>query len=386
MPLRRPAVLLAAALIAAPAPLAAEPGWRWDLRYRTELVADDAFARDAEAHTARLRLGRLFEPAAGWQAYLEGEHVESVGNRYNSTANGRSGFPVVADPQTSEINQAWVAWQNERLGGTLGRQRILLDNQRFVGNVGWRQNEQTFDALSLRWHPAAGTTLQYTRLDRVHRVVGDSLDHDSHLLNLSGTPATGHTLAAYLYLLEDRDLPANSSSTLGMRWTGRGEPAALALAWTLEAARQTDYGNQPGSFSLGYYLFEPRLSRGGVSGWLGWERLEGDGRHGFSTPLATLHAFNGWADRFLAPPPAGLDDRYLGMSGRLGHARWTLIRHDFSAARGSAAYGSEWDASLGLPLPGRLPLDLLVKFADFRGDGPGPGVRKIWLQLEWRNP
>src|SRR3546814_7541468 len=32
---------------------------------------------------------------------------------------------------------------------TVGRQRISLDDQRFVGSVGWRDNEQTFDVVRI---------------------------------------------------------------------------------------------------------------------------------------------------------------------------------------------------------------------------------------------
>ena len=65
---------------------------------------------------------------------------------YNSTTNGKTTYPAVADPETYEINRLQLT--NTRIPMTtvtLGRQRIVLDDQRFVGNVGWRQNEQTFD-------------------------------------------------------------------------------------------------------------------------------------------------------------------------------------------------------------------------------------------------
>ena len=42
-----------------------------------------------------------------------------------------------------------------------------------------------------------------------------------------------------------------------------------------------------------------------------YESLEGNGARGFSTPLATLHAFQGWADVFLNTPADGVDDASL---------------------------------------------------------------------------
>lgn len=66
---------------------------------------------------------------------------------FDSGAGARRDRPAVIDPAGVELNQLWLAWKGERGGATLGRQRLQLDNQRWVGNSGWRQNEQTFDAL-----------------------------------------------------------------------------------------------------------------------------------------------------------------------------------------------------------------------------------------------
>ncbi len=64
---------------------------------------------------------------------------------------------------------------NTRLPGTtliLGRQRIALDDQRFVGNVGWRQNEQTFDAVRVVSKSVPTLTVDATYLNQVNRVFG----------------------------------------------------------------------------------------------------------------------------------------------------------------------------------------------------------------------
>jgi len=52
----------------------------------------------------------------------------------------------------------------------------------------------------------------------------------------------------------------------------------------------------------------------GLTGLVGYEVLEGNGAIGFATPLATLHAFNGWADMFLTTPANGLKDLYFRAS------------------------------------------------------------------------
>ena len=134
------------------------------------------------------------------------------------------------------------------------------------------------------------------------------------------------------------------------------------------------------------YHFEPSLAAGGLTWKLGWEQLGGDGSTAFQTPLATLHAFNGWADKFLVTPANGLDDRYASVSGKFGSGRlddklaWTVAWHDFQSDRGGFDYGREWNASLAFPLPAGF--SGLVKLADYRSDGYARDTRKLWLQLE----
>ena len=384
--------LAAAGLSHAAIAATADDGWSGHLRYRHEAVDDAAFARDANADTLRLRLGYRQTMGSAFSAGLEFEGVAGTGN-FNSTANGETSYPVVADPSSLEVNQAWLRWQGTKGGATVGRQRLLLDNQRFVGNVGWRQNEQTYDALVTDFSPRDGLVLRYAWLDRVHRVFSDeALDPlarerrlDAHLANASWQTSAG-TVVAYGYWLEDKDVASASTRTLGLRWTGSRELAATTLGWSLEVAKQRDYADNPLRVDAGYFLVEPSATALGLTWKLGWEQLGGNGSTAFQTPLATLHAFNGWADKFLVTPANGLDDRYASVSGKFGSGRlqdklgWTVAWHDFNADRGGADYGREWDASLSFPLPGGFAG--LLKVADYRSDGFARDTRKIWLQVE----
>jgi hypothetical protein len=374
----------------------AGPSWQleWDARLRHEQVDDDAFARNADADTLRLRLGLHAEFGHGWSGLVEGAGVASAGDRYNSGANGHVLYPTVTDPRGSEFNQYWLRWQGDRFGATAGRQRLLLDNQRWVGNSGWRQHEQTFDAVELRWQPLAALTVGYDWLDRVHRVAGrDALNPlarerklNTHLLNLAWT-RDAQQWGGYAYLHEDRDVASASSATYGLRWNGKALRDGSGLGWTLEGARQVDYANNPQHFAHSYWLLEPSWTQSGITAKLGWEHLGGNGRHALQTPLATLHAFNGWNDQFNVTPAGGLEDRYVGVNGNFGRGSvagklaWTVAYHDYRADHGGR-YGSEWDASLAFPLA--QGLSGLLKVADYRADGFGRDSAKLWLQLEWR--
>ena len=380
---------LPAAAVAAPS----DDGWSGHLRYRHESVDDQAFVRDASADTLRLRLGYRHGLGHGLAAGLEFEGVIDAGDRFNSTANGETSYPVVADPSSLEVNQAWLRWQGSTGGATVGRQRLLLDNQRFVGNVGWRQNEQTYDGIVSDFAPRDGLVLRYAWLDRVHRVFSDEARDplarerslDAHLANASWQTSAG-TVVAYGYWLEDEDVASASTRTLGLRWTGGRELATTKLGWTLEFANQRDHAGNPLQVDADYFLVEPSATTAGLTWKLGWEQLGGNGSTAFQTPLATLHAFNGWADKFLVTPANGLRDRYASMSGKFGSGKlqdklgWTVAWHDFDADRGGADYGREWDASLSFPMP--WGFGGLVKMADYQSDGFARDTRKIWLQIE----
>jgi hypothetical protein len=365
----------------------------WNLRARHEQVSDDAYAHEANAETLRLRAGLRFAGASGWNGLLEAEGI-AAGGAYDSGANGKSGYPQVVDPAGVEINQAFVGWKNAAFSAAVGRQRLLFDNQRWVGNSGWRQNEQTFDALALEFAPRKDLSLRYAFLDRVHRVNGDdAIDPrareralSTHLFNAAWKRGT-QQLAGYAYLHEDRDVASASSATWGLRWTGTRPLHASTFGWTLETARQRGYAGNPLRFSHAYWWLEPTLTVRGTSVRAGWEHLGGNGAHALQTPLATLHAFNGWADKFVATPANGLDDRYLGLGRTFGRERggaraaWQLAWHDYRADEGGARYGREWDASLSLPLA--KGASALLKFADYRADAYARDTRKLWLQLEY---
>lgn len=358
-----------------------------DVRYRLESVDQQGFADDALASTLRTRLGVRSAALHGVHGYLGFEDVRAVGDdRYNSTANGRTALPVVGDPEDTEVDQAWLGWSNEWLQLRAGRQRINLDNQRFVGAVGFRQSQQTFDGTSAQAGFGAGT-LFYGWLTNANRVFGEhhpdparaDMDLDAHLLNythvLGPTKVTG-----YVYLLELRDLPAQSHYDAGVRFAGEPGWGEWKVPFALEYVRQADYADAPASVDADYLLVEAGARRGGTTAKLGYEQLGGDGTYGFATPLATLHAFNGWADRFLVTPAAGLRDTYAQVAQALGAFDGVVAWHDFHADAGPARYGAEWNVAIGRKV---LPhASVRLEYAGYRADSLGTDTRIVWLTVQ----
>lgn len=372
-----------------------------DLRYRYEYVDEGNPARPEKAHanTLRARLGFMTAERHRLQALLEFEGSMHLGSaRFDDTLNGRARRPVVADPENTALNRAWL-----NLAATpdtdirVGRHRIKFDNTRFVGNVGWRQNEQTYDGVRLIDRSLPGLTVNYAWISRVKRIFGDDspngeFDTAAHLINLRYDGFAGAAATGYGYLIDIDENAALSSKTFGVLVTGSAALAdGVRLLYSAEAARQTPYGGNPGDFDLGFLLVEPGLSFDGAGVTLkaAMEYLEGGGSAAaaFRTPLATLHARQGWADRFLTTPPDGVRDLYATVAwkargpGVLDGAVFTAVWRDFEAARGGAHYGSEIDLLVSLPLGDGLSASL--KGARYIADEYAFDVTKFWATLEF---
>jgi hypothetical protein len=156
--------------------------------------------------------------------------------------------------------------------------------------------------------------------------------------------------------------------------------------YAAEYARQHDHGANPRSFGLDYWLIEPGVKTGPLTFKAGYERLEGNGTVGLQTPLATLHAFNGWADKFLTTPANGLRDAYLDASykvpgmGALAGLTLRAAWHDYGSTVGGIAYGREWNALASYPLDKRFTLT--AKLARYEADAFATDTTKLWFQVE----
>ena len=373
-----------------------------DLRYRFEFVDQDNLSEDAKAHTLRTRVGFETGRFHGLGAGADFEWIEALGSeRFNSTVNGRTQFPVVADPDDFALNQLYLVSDGTipKTRLKVGRQRIIWDNARFIGNVGFRQNEQTFDALRVGTTYLPDTDIGYTYLEEAHRIFGrDSavgrLEMSSHAIRVQYSGLDLLTVTPFALLL-DYDLASqdgNSSATLGALLKGKYE---LGKPWTAHymasAAHQQDYGGNPMDFDLWYYAVEPGLSYDFVKVSLGYEVLQGDRTQGFQTPLATGHKFNGLTDRFLTTPANGLQDLYLKLDLKvLGEDVLSGISvkgsyHEFWAEQGGTHYGSEWDLGVFKTFKTGTGNFLLgVQYADYDADNFSTDIGKLWLTLQFK--
>ncbi len=382
-----------------------------DARLRYEHVEQAAAIplQDADAVTLRIRAGAEVSNKA-FAFLVEAEATLAASENYNSFLNGKTTYAAVPDPQNIELNRIQLQFKSiPKTLITLGRQRINLDDQRFVGSVGWRDNEQTFDAARIEYSGIKNVKADITYAISNRTIWGvdggnrfgparlAAIDGDNVFVNLSYKHKYG-TLTGFAYLVDQDEVLVSgyrlSSQTIGARFAGAAPLNKKAkLTYAISYARQSDYHRNPNNYGTDYLLGELGLEGKGFKVLGGYELLgasTGAALTSFQTPLATLHKFNGWADKFLTTPANGLQDIY----GTFGYTKakvggfdsiaLTATYHDFKSDRLSIHYGDE----VNLQLVAKMKkYSFTLKYADFNAKAPGVGLptdtKKFWASVEW---
>ncbi len=366
------------------------------LRPRYESVSQDGVVNNASAFTLRTRLNYATKTFKGLSAFIEFEDVRNLANEnYNNTINGNSTYPVVADPSSTELNQGYITYTGiDKVTLRAGRQAINLDNQRMVGSVGWRQNDQTLDNVLAVFSPVKDLTAIYSYVWNVNRVFSDqhpfgNLDTDTHVINVSyaGLGGLGKLTTYGLFVdLNDAPVYALSSRTLGVRFDGSQEISnGSKVSYEFEYADQKGIKDNPTRYESDYFHAAAAFDSHGFTLGGGYELLGSNGTQSFQTPLATLHKFNGFADKFLSTPGLGLKDVYAKAGykfneGAIKGLSATVFYHDFSSEEGNVKYGTEFDWVLAMPID--KTFKVLFKGAHYSADMLGTNTNKFWLQLD----
>lgn len=370
----------------------AEEKFLLNVRTRYEFADQDGL-RESNAFTVRTRIGYEISPVNGFKTLVELEDISIIRSEDNFNQAGLSGAgrTVIADIKGAEVNQAYLTWTGLNSVVRVGRQRIILDNARFVGNVGWRQNEQTYDAFSINNKSLPKTTLFYSYVGNVNRIFGDdhpagNFDSDSHLINASFTGLPFAKLTGYAYLI-DLSNSGLSSDTFGFSVGGahQWEEIPYKVSYSLGWATQSENGSTtPGvAYDADYFTAQVKGHIKSAFLGVGYESLGSDNGVSFKTPLATLHAFNGWADSFLATPTGGLEDFFVMAGFKLpGAIPFKAIYHDFKSDVGGVDFGSEVDLVASYKI--NKHFNLAAKYTTFDGANGYADRKKFWLQLVFK--
>lgn len=331
----------------------------------------------SHAGTLRVRPGITFLPEGPFTLFVESEHTLALIDDYQVgtpqsaildpfTANNTP----IGDPETNELNQAYAQFKKDDFKIKVGRQRYILDNAAFIGNVGWRQNEQTLDAVSIA-NKYGAYSFSYAYANKVNRIFGSdalgavrALEGDVHLFNNS-YKFESFTLGGYLYHMDfdEVSFAFASNSTYGVYADFDLGPGKVHA----EYAYQTDATDGQLGYSASYAHVKYGQKVGSYSVHAGVEYLE----DGFVTPLATVHAYNGFADNFignrlgLVNSWEGLTDFYAGASTKISDVALKGFVHYYADDSLNEDYGWELDFVAAKPIAKNTKL--VAKLAYYNG-------------------
>ncbi len=371
-----------------------------DTRLRHEHVEQNGLRDDADAVTARIRAG-LQVTEGPWSALAEAQgNLAIVGKYYDGLQGSATSRPQIADPQSIGLYRAQLQYRSAPLTVTAGRQRIQLEDERFVGAAGIRNNGQTFDAVRVEVAPLKGVKADVTYAWGVRTIWGidgfgarpQAVGGDNIFATLGWASPIG-TLSGFAYLVDQDEAPVQgyrlSSQSYGVRLAGSRKVGKATVAWQASHARQSDYHRNPNDYRADYWLADVAVDLAGPKLGAGYEVLGADrgaALTSFQTPLSSIFKFQGWADKFTTTPADGIRDLYASAGwgwkqvGTLKNVSLQAIYHRFESDRLVRHYGNEIDLLASAKI-GRTTAS--VRYADYDADLFATDTRKLWLQLDW---
>ncbi|MEN9596824.1 MAG: hypothetical protein RL236_1258 [Pseudomonadota bacterium] len=378
---------------------------KFDANYRWENVDQDAGAKikgvepkTANANTIRTRFGILSPKFHGLQGFVEYEGTQALQSDYhNNRPDEVSGFSRVADPAYNELNQLWISYTSFDTVVKGGRQRIKFDDDRFIGNVGWRQMEMTYDSVLVTNTSLKNLTVNAGYIGNVQTILSTTENIDAPILNVNYKLGDYGNLIGYGYWLDFRDannagIRNKSNQTFGARLNGATPNFYdhYSLLYTAEWSIQQDYGHRAVAYEANRYNVMGGFSAYFLTFQGAMEQLNGNKSGQFNTPLGTNHAFQGWADLFLVTPKDGIRDVFGTVSAKVWDDSLTIstIYHDFTDDTGQKHYGDEWDVQAVKKFGKHY--SVLAKYAYYSADNSdgyagtqaltNTDTQRIWLQ------
>jgi len=366
-----------------------------DARLRYDVIDQSDLLERGEALTLSARIAAEWTPHERLSFLAELEGNGALIDDFNDTPFPPRDRPFVPDPDHLDLNRLQLqAKLSDQAFLTLGRQALRIDDQRFLGVAPFRQNTRSYDAARLSVRTRSTHTFQVGHIGRVNRPLGNRtpkgvFDSDSWFANANLQTPIGR-IGVFHYAL-DLETGANwarnktlASATTGIRFDGRYHTGPVRLDVESSFATQSDFADNPLSYSADYQLLDVRSFVGNFEFGARYEVLGGDTEQSFQTPLAALHKFQGEADVFLATPPDGLVDYSAtaklngGQVGPFRDVTPSITFHRFDSDRGDARYGSEVDLVIKADL---ADLKLTLGVADYRADTFSADRQRVFLAI-----
>ncbi len=375
----------------------------WWFRARNEDIDIQRFS-DGYANTIASHLGYQTADYHNFSGVLEFVDNTIIGRqRYNSgggTSPGLVTWAFTNDPRGARIDQVFIDYNDPyfKFDFKGGRQRIRLDNERFIGSSSWRQIEQVYDAGSVFYTGIPNLNVFYAYIGRVNRVWGpkgvgrfSANSTRTNIANMRYDIWDVGSLVGYGYFLDNEDVPTFSTNTVGLRFNGSHPYRNLNFLYTAEYARQENATNNPVHYRASYTHFAGGLQINtpcfdfeidGQREELGGQKHQIGGA--FITPLASFHSFQGWAELFNPTPNRGVIDLVASASVKI-KPLWDIqllsYYHNFRQSVGNhRTYGNEVDAEIGKDFK---YVGVYFDYANFMGrDRRFPNVRRYWVTIK----
>ncbi len=359
-----------------------------DFSSRVRAVHVDETEGHGKAASALLRVNLTSQWHRQWLTLLEVDHVGTAWNQAHSNGARINDRPMIPDVPGTEINRAQLGFRTLDGEVIVGRQRIEHDDQRFVGSVNFWQNEQTFDAATVNWALLTSSRFNYSYIANANRIFGDGARrrlsgsdasysggedrpaatlgnhrHNTHLLRAEFNEWDYSRWIGYGYLIDNRDMPAVSNRTLGVKYQFNYHSGGWRYRLDAEVALQ-QLTESAESARPGYGLLELTLGHNNTEVLLRQEILGSSRGRGFVTPLGSGYRFQGFADRFIVTPANGVHDTSLGVNWRARPWRIQGRYHHFTEASGSSRYGDEFN--LDITFRPVREHSVMLRYANFR--------------------
>ncbi len=337
----------------------------------------------------------------GFSLYGQFHNLWKGYDKYRDT-NGKYGgdYDPIADPDGSRVQQLYA--DLTMIPDTkirIGRQEILIDDVRFIGNIGWRNNAQAFDAITLVNKSLPDTTIFLGYSENIATVTLEENEFDHIILaNVKYEGFKGHAQTVFAYLVDADENETyvgpgvkHDTATYGMRLNGKIDK----LGYDFTYAKQTDYEDTE-ALDLNFFQGSLSYSLGDFTPGIGYSYIEGADQAGgkaFSTLFSTAHKFNGWADAFLGTNAGGVTNGLQDFNASLAYKKWgtlfKVVYHYFDTTENYTqddAYGQEFDFLVTKSLTDNLKATAKLSYYDEFANSDGGGTADelvFWLRFDY---
>jgi len=378
----------------------------FELRPRYEFVEDkNNTLKDAHALTNKTVIGLHLNQILGVKdlnGYIEATNVVAIIDKYSPE---EPGYDAVPDPNNTRITQAYISYTLNKTTFIAGRKFVVIDDHRFIGNVIWRQMPQSFGVIAVSDKTLPDTNIMiagiYERLGIVDSLNTKwDIDKMPLVFDINYRFRDDLNIKGFAYLLTDLH------NTYGLKLSGKRKYNNFSVSYLTEYAKQTDpykkdkltekpdidtdYWRIGVDTNVKRFIFGAEYTHFG----------DKNGKDkGFSTPLATLHKFEGWSDILLTGSAKGYDyglDEYkftVGVNDKT-YGKFLLsylVFNSYKTAPNGDTVGQEFDLLYMKKLYKNL--SFLAKSAFYRGEdgyysqGKLLGTKdatKFWIQVSYK--